>query len=80
MHWHSDDVLIGLLQFGEQRVGEREQFLLLRSAGLFRRIDGTDPFRIDCGMAVALRSRSMTLRPVRSLPLSDECRGQLAGD
>jgi hypothetical protein len=47
MHWHSDDVLIGLVQFGEQGVGERKQLLLLRSAGLFRRVAGTDPFRID---------------------------------
>jgi hypothetical protein len=81
MHRHSDDVLIGLLQFGEQGVGERKQFLLLRSAGLFRRVDGTDPFRIDrrhrgC-VEVAVYDPSIR---VRSPPLGDERGGQLARD
>ena len=58
MHWHSDDVLIGLLQFGEQGVGERKQFLLLRSAGLLRRVGGTDPFRIDRWDSAILRNSS----------------------
>src|SRR5579864_3122927 len=76
MHGHSDDVLIGLLQFSEQRVGERKQFLLLRSAGLFRRIGGTNPFRSDwrncrC-IEVAVYDASIR---VRSLPLSDERSG-----
>src|SRR5246500_2553251 len=69
VHWHSDDVLIGLLQFGEQRVGERKQFLLVRSEGLFRRIDGTDPFRIDWryGRCVEVSDNDLSVR-VRSLP------------
>ena len=29
MHRHADDVLIGLLQFGEQGVRKQKQFLLL---------------------------------------------------
>jgi hypothetical protein len=81
MHWHSNDVLIGLLQFGDQGVGERQQFLLLRSAGRFRRVDGTDPFGTDwrhcCCVEVAVNDPSIR---VRSLPLGDERSGQLAGD
>src|SRR5579872_1751020 len=76
MHWHSDDVFICLLQFGEERVEERKQFLLLPSESLFRRVDGTDPFRIDwrhsrC-VKVPVNDRSVR---VRSLPLGDECSG-----
>jgi hypothetical protein len=81
MHRNSDDVLIGLLQFGEQRVGERKQLLLLRSASRFRRVDGTDPFRIDgrdcCCVEVAVNDPSIRMR---SLPLGDERSGQLARD
>src|SRR4029077_13459005 len=81
MHWHSDDVLISLLQFGEQRVGEGKQFLLLRSSRLFRRVDGTDPFRIDWryGRCVEVSVNDRSIR-VRSLPLRDERRCELAGD
>jgi hypothetical protein len=79
MHRHSDDVLIGLLQFGEQGVGERKQFLLLRSSRLFRRVDGTDPFRIDWrhGSRVEVAVNDLSVR-VRSPPLSDERSRQFA--
>ena len=75
MHRHSDDVLIRLLQFGEQGVGERKQFLLLWSAGLFRRVNGTDPFRVDwrdgCCVEVSVYDPSVR---VRRFPLRDERR------
>lgn len=39
MHRHADQVLIRILQPGEQGVVERKPFLLLRSASLLRRAD-----------------------------------------
>jgi hypothetical protein len=47
--------------------GERKQkFLLLRCAGLFRRVDGSDPFRIDrrhsCCVKVSVHDSSIRVR------------------
>ena len=71
-----DEIVFRIMREPEQRVGEREQFLLLRSAGLFRRVDCADPFRIDWrhGRCVEVSVNDLSVR-VRSLPLSDERSG-----
>src|ERR1700744_3562214 len=81
MHRDAEYVLIGLLQFGEERVRKRQHFLLLWSARLLRRVGGAYPFASDRwdrgGVEVAVDDGSIG---VRSLPLGDERTGKLARD
>src|SRR5580658_5933673 len=81
MHRHSEDVLIGLLKFGEQRVRKRQQLFLLWIARFLRRVGRTYPFggdRWDRGcVKVPVNDRSVQ---VRRLPLSNERTSKLARD
>src|SRR6266852_275940 len=76
MHRYTEDVLIGLLEFGKQGIRKRKQRLLLWSARCFRGVRGSHPFGADrrdlrC-VKVAVYDPSIR---VRSLPLGDEGSG-----